>query len=467
MRPAALPALLLTAATCVAADPALTIYNEGLAVVRETLPIELKAGINEVIFADPTWRLEDDSVILRDIAGKADFQVLEQSYRTNRVSQFTQLRLSEGKVLDFIRHEPNKPDRVVRGKVIRAGTGDPNEHYSPIIEVDGKIQFMLPGDPIFPVLEDTNALKPTLAWKIGAPAPVKFDAEVAYISSGFSWNATYNLVAAEKDETIELIGWVTMKNESGKTFSEAQVKLMAGDVQMRRVDERGIGVGFGGGIGSGRGPQAARSVPPVTEKAFDEYHLYTLAHPTTLRDGETKQVEFVRVTGIRARRVYVLESAASQADGQPEKVNVYREFMNSEANKLGRALPRGNVRFYSQDADQHLECVGGNIIDHTAKDELIRVLVGNSFDLVGEHRLKEETRDEANHTATQTIEVKVRNRKTEATTIIVRERATKPSWTLTAQSQPHERKDAGTFEFTVPLQPGEEKVVTYTIRYNW
>lgn len=468
MRPAALPALLLTAATCVAADPAITIYNDGFAVVRETFPLELRTGINTVTFADATAELDDESVILRDIAGRAEFRILEQSYRSDTLWLYRMLERSEGQVIEFIRQEPNKPDRVVRGKVIRAGLdGSGNSPgFTPIIEVDGKVQFSLPGEPRFPSLGEDFILNPTLTWKIDAPEPAKFNAEVAYISGGFSWQARYNLIAAEKSDAVDLVGWVTMSNESGKDFPETRIKLMAGDVRnVGRSRNRGS---FGGGSGGGVGmAAAARSEPPVTEKTFDEYHLYNLAHPTTLRNEETKQVEFVRAAGIQTRRVYVLEGPLGSNDSPTEKVKVFREFRNSEANKLGVALPKGNVRFYTQDADRQLECVGGNSIEHTAKDELIRILVGNSFDLVGEHRLKEETRDEANHTATQTIEVKVRNRKTEAATIIVRERAARAGWTLTAQSQPHEKKDASTFEFTVPLQPGEEKVVTYTIRYNW
>ena len=152
----------------------------------------------------------------------------------------------------------------------------------------------------------------------------------------------------------------------------------------------------------------------------------------------------------------------------PGKVQVFREFRNTEANKLGLALPKGKVRFYSQDGDRQLEFVGENTIDHTPKGEVIRVLTGNSFDLVGERRQVNQTEDGANRVATQTIEVKLRNRKAEPVVIRVREHATRGgNWTLTAQSQPHEKVDATTFEFAVPLQPNEEKVVTYTIRTTW
>ena len=462
-----LPALLLLAAASVsfAADPALTIYNGGYAVVRETLPIDLKSGLNQVSFAGATAQVEADSVILRDIAGKAEFQILEQSYRNDPVSQSMLLSLFEGKTLEFNRRETNKPDRLVTGKVVRSGFVPGGNFVEPIIEVDGKLQFSLPGEPIFPSLGTDNVLKPTLNWKLNSASSGKIDAEVAYLSRGFSWEASYNLVAPEKGDTVDIVGWVTMNNQSGMTFADAKLKLMAGDVH--RVEEN-VAMPFAT-TAKGRGMMAMADAV-VTEKSFDEFHLYTLGNPVTLRDKETKQVEFVRATGVKAERIYVYEGSGYSRRGSSAagKVQVFREFKNAEANKLGLALPKGKLRFYSQDDDRQLEFVGENQIDHTPKNEVIRVFTGNSFDLVGQRRLVSQTENNSEHVATQTIEVKVRNRKKEPAEIRVVEHANRGgNWTLTAQSQPHEKKDATTFEFRAPLQPDEEKVITYTIRYTW
>ncbi len=462
-----LSALLLLAAAPVsfAADPALTIYNGGYAVVRETLPIDLKSGLNQVSFAGATAQVEADSVILRDVAGKAEFQILEQSYRNDPVSQAMLMSLFEGKTLEFVRREANKPDSVIIGKVIRSGYVPSGNYVEPIIEVDGKLQFLLPGSPIFPSLGTDNILKPTLNWKLNSASNGKISAEVAYLSRGFTWEASYNLVATDKSDLLDVVGWVTMNNQSGMTFADAKLKLMAGDVH--RVVEASIEP-FGGAM-----PMAANIVMAdkvVTEKSFDEFHLYALGNPVTLRDKETKQVEFVRATGVKAERIYVFEGQDNFRRGVPVagKVQVYREFKNSEANKLGVALPKGKVRFYSQDADRQLEFVGENQIDHTPNNEIIRVLTGNSFDLVGERTLTSSREDDANHVATYSYEVKVRNRKKEPVEIRVVEHTNRGgNWTLTAQSQPHEKKDAQTFEFRVPLQPDEEKVIAYTIRYTW
>jgi hypothetical protein len=457
-----LPALLLLAAASVsfAADPALTIYNGGYAVVRETLPIDLKSGLNQVSFAGATAQVEADSVILRDIAGKAEFQILEQSYRNDPVSQSMLLSLFEGKTLEFNRRETNKPDRLVTGKVVRSGFVPGGNFVEPIIEVDGKLQFSLPGEPIFPSLGTDNVLKPTLNWKLNSASSGKIDAEVAYLSNGFTWEASYNLVATDKSDLLDVVGWVTMNNQSGMTFTDARIKLMAGDVNRAQPEYRNRGRTM---VADAMAFSAAKA---VTEKSFDEFHLYTLGNPATLRDKETKQVEFVRATGVKAERLYVFDGA--NQGGEAGKVQVYREFKNTEANKLGLALPKGKVRFYSQDGDRQLEFVGENRIDHTPKDEVIRVLTGNSFDLKGEHRMTNEAEDGANRVAVQTFEVKVRNHKKEPVEIRVVEHANRGgTWTLTAQSQPHVKKDANTFEFRVPLQPDEEKTVTYTIRYTW
>ena len=469
--------LLALAAPALAGDPALTIYNQGFAVVRDTLPIDLKAGVNQVSFGGATAKLEADSVILRDVAGKAALQILEQNYRNDPVSEPMLLSFFEGKMLDFIRREPNKPDQTIPGKIIRSGYVPGGAPVQPIIEVDGKLQFSLPGQPIFPSLGDDNILKPTLSWKLNAAAAAKISAEIAYVTQGFSWEASYNLVAPEKGELVDFVGWITMKNDSGTGFQNAKIKLMAGDVNKVQPPQPQAR-GFGGRAMA----MDAMAAPVVTEKAFDEFHLYTLAHPATLRDKETKQVEFVRATGVKAERIYIYDGAAiggwhvgmniganpNYGVESSKKVNVYREFKNTEANKLGIPLPKGRVRFYSQDEDRQLEFVGENNIDHTPKNELVRLFIGDSFDLVGERKRTDFKVNEANHWFDETFEIKVRNRKKEAAEIRVVEHLFRwTNWTIAEKSQEFEKTNAQTIEFRVPLKPDEEKIVTYKVHYTW
>jgi len=288
--------MLLLAGLCSAgiagADPALTIYNQNFAVVRDTVPLDLKAGDNAVIYSGATAQVEPDSVILRDPAGKHSLQIVEQNYRNDPVSQELLLSLFEGKTIVFEKRrmkDNTQVDEPIQGKIIRSGYVPGGATEQPIIEVNGIKQFSLPGEPRFPDLGDDTVLKPAFNWLLQSDKPGKFDAEVGYVTGGFTWSASYNLVSPEKGDLVDLVGWITMNNNSGKTFENAKIKLMAGDVNKIQPVVRVMSGGRGGGGGFGGGGFA----PPVTEKAFDEFHLYDIARETTLHDRETKQVEFV------------------------------------------------------------------------------------------------------------------------------------------------------------------------------
>jgi len=188
------------------AETALTIYNQNFAVVRDSVPLDLKAGLNEIRFSDMTATAETDSVILRDPSGKVKLRVLEQSYRNDPVSQELMLSLNEGKTLEFVAREPNKPDYTVQGKVVRSGYGAGGQAPTqPIIEVDGKLQFSLPGQPRFPALADDTVLNPTLAWKLDSNKEAKLDAELAYVTGGLSWKADYAAPVTGKYSPAELV----------------------------------------------------------------------------------------------------------------------------------------------------------------------------------------------------------------------------------------------------------------------
>ncbi len=287
---------LATAASAVfvltaSAQPALTIYNQNFAVVRERVPLDLHAGVNSVVFSGATIHLEPDSVVLRDPAGKVALRVLEQNYRSDTISPGLLLSLYEGKTLDFLVRDANGKESIVKGKVIRSGyvpnfTGAQlygNNFYqqqmlmqqaagTPIIEVDGKLRFSLPGEPQFPALTDDAILKPQLAWQLASDGPAKFDAELSYVTGGMRWEASYNLIAPEKGDTLDLIGWVTIDNQSGKQFDNATIKLMAGDVNKLQPDDNARAYGAMKSLARDEVSQYAATV-----KAFDEFHLYSLS----------------------------------------------------------------------------------------------------------------------------------------------------------------------------------------------
>ena len=461
------------------AQPALTIYNQNFAVVRDTVPLDLQSGVNNVRYADATAQVEPDSVILRDPTGQHSLQILEQNYRNDPVTQELLLSLFEGKTIDFetLRLKDNTQDReIISGKIIRSGYVPGGVPVQPIIEVNGKLQFSLPGQPMFPDLGDDTVLKPTLNWLMQSDKPGKFDAEVGYVTGGFTWSASYNLVSPEKGDNVDLVGWITMNNQSGRTFRDAKIKLMAGDVNRIQPVEYQMARG---GLAKMM-TQEAMDAPAVTEKAFDEFHLYSIARPTTLRDREMKQVEFVHAEKVFAPTIYLYDGAPSyrfygglnydQGYGTEgnKKVQVMREFVNAETNQLGIALPAGKLRFYRRDDGGQLQFVGEDQIDHTPRNETIRVTTGNAFDLVGERRQTNFRVDTGDKWIDESFEIKLRNRKHEPVEMRVVEHLYRWSnWNITAQSDDFKKTDSQTIEFRVPVKPDEEKIVNYTVHYSW
>jgi len=478
-----------------AADPALTIYNQNFAVIREALPLDLKAGNNSLRFTGATAQVEPDSVILRDPARRHAVQVVEQNYRNDPVSQDLLLNLFEGKTINFAIRRQDGTTAIVAGKIVRSGYVPHYQAMSrygaqyaasqqmmtsggggqPIIEVSGKLQFTLPGEPLFPALGDDTILKPTLDWILHSPQAARFDAELSYVSGGLSWSSDYNVVAPESGDTLDLVGWVTLDNQSGRQFDHAHIKLMAGDVNKVEPVAAGRFTASAGAVMMAQPPQ-------VTEKPFEDYHLYTLPQPTTLHDRETKQVEFLRASGIQSKRLYIYDGAALEklygnvdlrqmpqygTQSNPH-VWVMREFANSEANHLGIPLPQGRLRFYRRDQDGQVEFTGENQIGHTPKDEIVRVYTGNAYDISGGRRQTHYRSDFGGAWLDESFEIKLRNHKKEAANVRVVEHLYRwSSWVITQESAPHRQVDSRTIEYDVALQPDEEKTLTYAAHYTW
>jgi hypothetical protein len=482
--------------------PSLTLYNQQFAVVREQLSVPIVKGVQEVSVNEITAHLEPESVILRDPSGKASVRILEQNYRNDPISQELLLQYFEGKEIDFLRIDQDGGSQKIKGKIIRApyvmhqaamqrynrnyGMSQSARAYgnsnTPIIEVDGQLRFSLPGQPLFPALADDSIMKPTLSWKLNANKEVKGGMQLSYISGGFTWSADYNLVLPEKGNVISLIGWVTMDNQSGRTFPDATIKLMAGDISKLQQNQNVGGVRRTMLFSAAR----AESEATVTEKNFDEYHLYTLARPTTLRDRETKQVEFIRAEGVQTTLSYIYNGALIDWNRyrgyDPERIRndrnfgtqmnkkvwIYREFENTKKNNLGIPLPKGRLRFYRQDSDGSLEFIGENEIDHSPAKEPVKVYTGDAFDLVGERRRTDHKLDSSADFMDESFEIKLRNRKKEAVTIKVVENLYRwPTWEITKNSDTWKKTDSQTMEFLVKVEPDEEKVITYSVHYTW
>ena len=500
MRTLLLAAPLLAGA--VFAQTQLTIYNQNFAAVKETRTLDLAKGENEIRVTEITAHLEPESVILRDLRLPDSIRILEQNYESDPLSEGLLLSKSEGKMLDFEIMEPNGTTRIVKGKILRSGYvphtaafqqfgaqyqyaqqvySNPEGGGQPIVEIDGRIKFGLPGKPIFDSLDPKAFLKPTLLWRLWSGDAGRHEVEFSYLTGGMRWEANYNAVAAGKGDSFDIVGWVTLENMSGKDFESASVKLMAGDVARAPAD----GAYKYAFMAAGANLSSAGAAPAVTERAFEEYHLYTLERPTTVLDREVKQVEFVRANNVPAKRVYVYDglkvddryrgwdynSIRNNAEYGTEsnpKVWVMLEFKNSEKSHLGMPLPKGKVKVYRRDVDGRNEFIGEDAVDHTPKDETVRLYTGNAFDIVGERRQTNYSVDNRNHWADETFEIKVRNHKSEPVEVRVVEHMYRWSqWNITTKSLDYAKNDARTVEFRPVIAAGGEAVIHYTVHYTW
>ena len=488
--------------TAARAGTQLTIYNQNFATVKETRTFTLPKGESEVRVTDITAHLEPDSVILRDLKNAGAICILEQNYESDPLSEGLLLRKSEGKTLDFEITVPQTGEKkIVKGKILRSGYvphvqafrrygqqysmtqmayASPQGGGQPIVEVEGKIQFGLPGKPIFDALDPKAFLKPTLLWRLWADKAGPHECEFSYLTGGMRWEATYNAVAPEKGDVFDLIGWVTLENMSGKDFENASVKLMAGDVARARPEGEPYGYSDVSEL-----MRASAGPAAVTERAFEEYHLYTLARPTTVLDREIKQVEFVRAANVPAKRIYVYDGFkldrryrgwdyhnirhnAEYGTVCNPKVWVMLEFQNAEKSHLGMPLPKGEVKIYRRDVDGRNEFIGEDRIDHTPKDETVRLYTGNAFDVVGERRQTNFKLDERGHWADESFEIKLRNHKKEEIEVRVVEHMYRwIQWEITGETMEHIKTDARTIEFRPKVPADGQAIINYTVHYTW
>jgi hypothetical protein len=496
-------ALLFAASIAVAqkpADPeppttALTIYNQNFAVARTTLKLDLLSGINNVETNQVTNQLEPDSVILRGLgqtrdssrdSAKPSFRILEQNYEAAVVTQDFLLQKYEGKTIEF----ELSPGTNVEGKIIRA----PSMHQNPyggfeqtpaLIEVKGQMQFQLPGMPLFPATTDGLLLKPALRWQIESEKPQKVDAELAYITNGLNWDATYNVVAQSSGAALEgaekanMVGWVTIKNDTGADFPRANIKLMAGDVARIQPQQnvRGFITGASEAV-------MVNADNVVTQKPFDDFHLYDLHRTVSLADGEIKQVEFLDAAGIAIERSYIYDGAEGDQQNYyngginmdqnfhigdaNQKVAIVEEIRNTEANHLGIPLPAGRLRFYRRDADGQVEFVGESVINHIPAEDTVKVTTGSAFDIKGARRQTDFAVDNQRRTMYETFEVKLTNQKSEAVNVKVLEHLYRGNnWQIEEKSADYNKLDSHTIEIPAQVPAQGSTTVTYKVKYTW
>jgi len=439
----------------------LTVYNQNFAVVKERRLVDLVQGRSWVKFMDVASQIDATSVAFSSLTDPAGTKVLEQNYEFDLVSASKLLEKYIDKNLTIITQD----GEMVSGKLM-------SSDGSQIVlkQASGEI-VMLPRlknvrDIIFGKLPEGLLTKPTLVWRVESRQGGKQLVKVAYMTNGMSWRSDYTLeLVGNNEDAIDWSGWVTVNNNSGTRYKDAGLKLMAGEVHRvadaRGPRERGMLLKTAT-EGGGRGGME------VVEKAFAEYHLYTVTEPTTLNDSQTKQIEFVKRGGVPVTKKYFYRGSMGGYWARPTNdVNVEIRFKNEKKINMGMPLPAGVVRLYKCDWEGEEHMLGQDRIDHTPKDEELKFRMGNAFDVVGERKVMGQRRPSL-RTYEEDIEIRIRNHKTQAVTVEVEEWMYRyAEWNLLAQSQDGTKKDYQTMVWPLKVDANGEAKLTYTVRYSW
>jgi hypothetical protein len=434
---------------------AVTVYNQNFGLVREVRSLEIDRGRIQLEFADVPSTIQTETVSVRPLGG-GGFDVLEQNYLYDLLNPQKLLEKYVGRTVTVYRwNRETEREEALPAEVLSVNGGT-------ILRIGDEITFNAPGRIAFPEVPADLIAKPTLLWLLNSRSQ-RQRVEASYLAGGLDWKADYVMVVDEDDARADLSGWVTLTNNSGATFEDAELKLVAGDVQRvsggRDLARRQV---------FNEAAQLAAADEAFTEQAFFEYHLYTLGRPTTLRNNEQKQVTLLDAPGFAVRKRLQFYGAEHYYRGQlgevvsDQKLDVLLEFENAASNRLGMPLPAGIVRVYKDDGSGARQFIGEDRIDHTPRDETVRIRMGEAFDVRGDRRQMEYTVI-ASCVSESAWRVELRNHKNEDIEVRVIE-PVGGDWTIVSSSHDPERVDAHTFRFDVSVPARGETTVEYRVR---
>jgi hypothetical protein len=446
-----------------------TIYNQGTALVQDRRTFTLQQGANTLNFTDVAASIDATSVSFKSLTDPKGTVVLEQNYVYDLVGSAALLTRYIDQQVEITAADGT----TFKGQLLSGRNGEVI-----LRQADGQVVVVSLAnarDIRFPALPEGLITRPTLRWLLQSAKSGAQQVELTYLTGGINWSADYILLLAAGNKSLDLNGWVTLNNTSGAAFKNAKVKLVAGDIN-RLPQESGL---------AGRQEAApivadAAAPPQVQQRDFSEYKLYEVQRPVTIGDNETKQVEFVTSANVPATTFFVFDASTpfygyynpiiDQYYGPSGITTVqnWLEFSTGEEGGANAALPAGRVRVYQQDTDGAALLIGENQIKHTAKGEQVRLYLGNAFDLVGE-RKQTNFQLIGQKVLEETYEIRLRNRKDkDAVQIRVPERLFRWSnWQILNASMDYTKLDSSTIEFRADVAAGEEKVITYTVRYSW
>ena len=441
----------------------ITVYNSNLGLVRETRRIELSSGRIALRFADVTAQIRPETVHLGSLSAPAALRILEQNYQYDLLNPSKLLDKFVGKEITLVlRRFQNNTESFepVQATLLSNNAGQ-------VWRINGQIVINPTNisEIRFPDVPKNLVATPTLVWDLENRGTGSETVEASYLTNGMNWRADYVLLVDANDAKGDLQGWVTLTNSSGATFEDARLQLVAGDVN-RVSEDRNFA------LAGAMARKDAASESEFKEQGFFEYHLYTLQRPATIRDNETKQVSLLEAAGFDVKKEFVLNGqryyfTGYNNPGQPikEKVGVYIQFRNSQQNKLGMPLPAGTIRLYKKDDKGNQQFIGEDRIDHTPKDEDVRVKVGDAFDIVAE-RKQTDYRVIATNVYEYAYEIKIRNHKDGPINVIVNE-PIGGDWEMLSSSFEAKKTAAFAAQFNVPIAKNGEATLTYRVRVRY
>jgi hypothetical protein len=443
----------------------LTIYNSNLGLVKDVRKILLNTGLSELKFMDVAAQINPATVSIKSLTNPNQFAVQEQNYEYDLLNPQKLLDKYVGKEVTLVRlvtENNTTVERTLKAKLLS------NNNGQPVWQLNGDVVTgMHPDRLIFPQLPENLIAQPTLVWKLENTGSRNQTLEASYLTGGITWKADYVLNLSSDEKTADLNGWVTVDNRSGTGYRNASLQLVAGE--LNRVQEMTDAV-------TEMRAKSARAemakAPQFAEESFFEYHLYTLDRKTTLKDNQTKQINLLSGTGASVRKEYVLNGNSfyyhnRQSPGTPlkDQVETFIELKNSKENNLGLPLPKGVLRVYKADSRGGQQLIGEDQIDHTPKDEMVRVKLGNAFDIVAE-RHQADFQVISDRVFEMAFNVTLRNHKDQPVTIVVNE-PIGGDWRILQASHEHQKTAAFAARFHVPVGQNGEAKLNYRVRVRY
>ncbi len=437
---------------------AVTVYNSDLALVRDVRQIRLPRGSSDLQFEDIAATVDPATVHFRSLTEPGRVHVLEQNYEYDLLEPDKLLRKYVGRDVTLVRLRQDGGS--VREEAVTARLLSFNT--APVWRIGHDVVTGLHPDHIrFPELPGNLHVRPTLIWSLDNEGAADHRVETSYLARGLHWNADYVLTVARDDTTADLDGWVTVANGSGTSFRHATLQLVAGDLNRVRQALKGAA--------SDEARAVAAAPAPMTQEAFSEYHLYSVARPTTINNRETKQISMLTATGFPVEKRYVVDGQSfyyrnARHPGSPirDDVQVFYQFRNASRAGLGMPMPAGVVRVYQTDSRGGVQFVGEDRIDHTPQDETLAVKIGNAFDVVAERQQVDFARVAANVVEVE-YEITLRNHKTTGIVVQVNE-PLGGTWRILRASHAWQKTGAWAARFAVPVAAGAQATLRYRAR---